>query len=79
MRNVAIYFMRRLRGETLKAIGEAFGIESHSTVSSIVERAKREIKKDRSLKKRIGKLKDLLVMSQPKTCPSFKEPFRGSS
>jgi len=63
----AIYFMRCLRGETLKAIGEAFEIESYSTVSSIVERVKLEIKKDRNLKRRIEKLKDLTVMSQSKT------------
>jgi chromosomal replication initiation ATPase DnaA len=66
-RSVAIYFMRRLRGEKLKAIGKIFGIESYSTVSSIVERVKLEIKKDRKLKTRIEKLKELTVMSQPKT------------
>jgi len=59
--------MRRLRGEKLKSIGKAFGIESYSTVSSIVERVKLGIKKDRELKNRIEKLKELTVMSQPKT------------
>ena len=31
-RNVAIYLLRHLRGETLKGVGEAFGINRNSTV-----------------------------------------------
>jgi len=63
-RNVAIYLIRRLRGETLKGIGEAFGIKKNSTVSSVVERLNREIRKNKNINKRIETLKDTLTKSQ---------------
>jgi len=52
-RNVAVYLIRRLRNDTLKHVGEEFGIEKYSTVSSIVERVKYEMKADKGLKNRI--------------------------
>ena len=64
-RNVAIYLMRRLRNDTLKQVGEQFGIENYSTVSSIVERVKPMMKADRGLKKRIENLTE--SMSQRPT------------
>ena len=63
-RNVAIYLIRRLRGETLKGVGEAFGIDRNSTVSSVVERLNREIRRNKKLKKRIEDLKAKLAKSQ---------------
>ena len=42
--------MRHLRNDTLKHVGEQFGIEKYSTVSSIVERVKYEMKVDKGLK-----------------------------
>jgi REP element-mobilizing transposase RayT len=53
-RNVAIYFIRRLRRYTLKEVGKIFSIEKNSTVSSVVERLKQEIERDKNLNKRIG-------------------------
>ena len=52
-RNVAIYLIRRLRGGTLKEVGKIFGIEKNSTVSSVVERLKLEIERNKNLNKRI--------------------------
>ena len=51
-RNVAVYLIRQLRNDTLKKVGEQFGIEKYSTVSSIVEKVKREMRTDKGLKKR---------------------------
>jgi len=63
-RNVAIYLIRHLRGETLKRVGEAFGINRNSTVSSVVERLNREIRRNKKIKKRVEDLKAILAMSQ---------------
>jgi chromosomal replication initiation ATPase DnaA len=66
-RNVAVYLIRHLRNDTLKQVGEQFGIEKYSTVSSIVERVKREMKADKVLKKRIQDLADKISKSQRQT------------
>ena len=63
-RNVAIYLIRRLRGGTLKEAGKIFGIEKNSTVSSVVERLKLEIERNKNLNKRIGILRAKLTKSQ---------------
>jgi len=60
-RNVSIYLIRRLRGGTLKEAGKIFGIENNSTVSSVVERLKLEIERNKNLNKRIGSLKAKLT------------------
>jgi putative transposase len=63
-RNVAIYLIRNLRGETLKGVGEVFGINRNSTVSSVVERLNREIRRNKKIKKRVEDLKATLIKSQ---------------
>ena len=63
-RNVAIYLIRRLRGGTLKEAGKIFGIEKNSTVSSVVERLKLEVERNKNLNKRIGILRAKLTKSQ---------------
>ena len=63
-RNVTIYLIRSLRHETLREVGESFGIDRNSTVSSIVERLKTEAKRNKKLKKRIEKLNLSLSKSQ---------------
>jgi putative transposase len=63
-RNVAIYLIRRLRHETLRGVGESFGIDRNSTVSSVVERLEKEVKRNKKLKKRIEDLKLRLSKSQ---------------
>jgi putative transposase len=47
-RNVAIYIARRLSGETLAAIGKAFGRSNCSSVSSVVCRMNNEIQRETS-------------------------------
>ena len=66
-RNVAIYLIRQLRGGTLKEAGKILGIEKNSTVSSVVERLKLEIERNKNLNKRIGSLKAKLSKIQEHT------------
>jgi len=63
-RNVAIYLMRRLRGDTLKAVGEVVGINKNSTVSSIIDRVKYEMSRDKGIRLRVEKLIKTLSNSQ---------------
>jgi len=63
-RNVAIYLMRRLRGDTLKVVGEVFGINKNSTVSSSVYRVKYEMRRDKGIRLRIEELIRILGNSQ---------------
>ena len=66
-RNVAIYLARRLRGDRLKEIGEAFKIGRYSTVSSIVERMKVRIGSDETLRKKVDHFMSTIQMSQEQT------------
>jgi REP element-mobilizing transposase RayT len=66
-RNVAIYLLRRLRGDSLKQIGENFRMNKYSSVSSVIERVKREMAEDRKLQGRIKKLIVQLEKSQEQT------------
>jgi chromosomal replication initiation ATPase DnaA len=61
---VAIYLIRQLRGGTLKEAGKIFGIEKNSRVSSVVERLKLEIERNKNLNKRIGTLRAKLTKSE---------------
>ena len=66
-RNVAVYLIRYLRNDPLKQVGEQFGIEKYSTVSSIVERVKYEMKMDKEFKKRVKNLVGKTTKSQRQT------------
>ncbi len=66
-RNAAVYLVRHLRNDTLKYVGEQFGIEKYSTVSSIVERVKNEMKADKKFKNRVQDLADTITKSQRQT------------
>lgn len=39
-RNIAVYLLRQIRGESLNNIGEQFNIKAYSTVSSILRRVR---------------------------------------
>jgi len=65
--NVAVYLTRHLRDDTLKHVGEKFGIDKYSTVSSIVERVKYGMKADRRLKNRIQDIAENITKSQRQT------------
>ena len=66
-RNVAVYLMRNLRGDSLEQIGREFMIGKYSTVSNVIERTKAHILRNRKLKKRLENLKTEINMSQRKT------------
>jgi len=66
-RNIAIYLTRYLRSDSLKEIGEAFEIRKYSTVSSVIRRVKREIRKDKNLKERVEELSARLSKGQRQT------------
>jgi chromosomal replication initiation ATPase DnaA len=66
-RNAAIYLMRHLRGDSLEEIGREFKVTKYSSVSSVIERMKERIAKNRSLKTRIERLKEEINMSQEQT------------
>jgi hypothetical protein len=63
-RNAAIYLMRYLRGDSLEDIGREFKVPKYSSVSSVIERMKVRIAKNRRLKTRIERLKEEINMSQ---------------
>ncbi len=55
-RNVAIYPARRLRRERLKEIGEAFQMNTYSSVSSVIERLKEALAADGGLGQRVERI-----------------------
>ncbi len=66
-RNVAIYLTRRLRGDGLKQVGQEFHIGKYSSVSSVIERMRALIDKDRNLRERVERLMAVLKKSQEQT------------
>ena len=63
-RAVAIYLLRRLRGDRLDEIGKEFRMAKYSSVSSVIQRMKSEISRNRKLRKRVEQLEEELKMSQ---------------
>jgi putative transposase len=66
-RNMAIYLTRYLRGSNLTEIGKEFNVGSYSTVSTIIDRMKDKIARDRRVSTLVEQLKDDINMSQLKT------------
>jgi hypothetical protein len=66
-RNVAIYLVRKLRGDRLKEIGEVFRIAGYSAVSSVVQRVNADIKREERLRKRVHNLIAIISKSQEQT------------
>jgi len=60
---MAMYLARRLRGERLEDIGRGFNISKYSSVSSAIEKIRKEILTNATLKRRISKLEALLTNS----------------
>jgi len=63
-RNVAVFLVRRLRGEKLEEIGRQFGFDKYSSVSSAIEKMKREISVNRRLRLRVKDIEKTLCNSQ---------------
>jgi putative transposase len=66
-RNVAIYLIRQLTGDSLRQIGEHFQMSKPSSVGSVVERIKGQMAEDRKLEGRIEKLISQVRKSQKQT------------
>ena len=66
-RNIAVYLLRQIRGESLNNIGEQFNIKAYSTVSSILRRVSMLKKYDRKIKKRIVEIQNSINNGQQKT------------
>ena len=66
-RSVAIYLLRRLRGEGLLEICGDFNLRKYSSASSVIERLKRRMENDPQLKTRIDELTLTLYKSQAET------------
>lgn len=66
-RNVAVYLARRRCGLRLEEIGQEFGIEKYSSVSSIVTRTEKLLVQNKQLRKRIDIIELKLNKSQAKT------------
>lgn len=66
-RNVAIFLTRQLRHDTLKKIGRQFRMEKYSSISSVIERTKRQMLKDRKFKERIERMADRINKGQEQT------------
>ncbi len=54
--DVAIFQFRKLRRDSLREIAAPFHMEKYSSVSSIIQRLKQKMQKDRELKSRINVL-----------------------
>ena len=66
-RNVAIFLTRKLRRDSLKEIGHQFHMEKYSSISSIIERMKKQMLANRNLKKRVDRVADGASKSQEQT------------
>jgi putative transposase len=64
-RNVAIFLSRRLRGDRLDEIGRDFNLKRYSSVSTVIERTKAQMSRDRKLRQRVEKLKTILTGFHP--------------
>jgi putative transposase len=62
-RNVAMYLMRHLRGEILSVICKEFGLKKDSSAGSIIDRVKKQIKKDKQLRNKVTEIKEIITKS----------------
>lgn len=66
-RDVAIYLVRLHCREILPTVGRYFGIANYSTVSSVIERVKAKINKDKNMRKSIELIGNNLFKGQKRT------------
>jgi putative transposase len=67
-RDIAIYLVRRLCCKTMPDVGKEFGINNYSTVSSVVQRVKRRIEKDRTLQEKLRIIEEKANLHLPGSC-----------
>ncbi len=58
-RNVTMYLIRYLRGDTLSTICKEFGLKKDSSAGSIVDRVKKQILKDRQFRNKVARIKKI--------------------
>ena len=63
-RNIAVYLLRQIRGESLNTIGELFNIKAYSTVSGIINRMATLKKYDGNIKKQIERIQNSMTKGQ---------------
>jgi len=63
-RDVAMYFIRSMRAEPLIRVGEKFGLNQYSSVSSAVTRVKAKLQKDRKYKDCLEHIKSNILKGQ---------------
>jgi len=63
-RDVAIYLIRTMRSEPLMRIGARFGLNRHSSVSSVVIRVNTKLQKDRKFKERLAHIEGIILKNQ---------------
>lgn len=66
-RDVAIYLTRMLRQEGLQSIGEKFGLNNYSSVSTVVDRVKSQMDKNRVFRSQVETIIRKIKKGQPKT------------
>jgi hypothetical protein len=66
-RDISIYLARTIKGDSLKQIGEDFGVEKYSTVGSAIARVKAKIQNDQMVAGKIEKIIKELDKSQKKS------------
>ncbi len=66
-RDIAIYLVRSLCIKTLPQVGKEFGIENYSSVSSVVQRMKLRVAKDKGLQEELEMIKSKVFKSQKRT------------
>jgi chromosomal replication initiation ATPase DnaA len=66
-RDVAIYLARMLRQQGLREIGEEFGLNNYSSVSSAIERVKSLMGKGHKFCSRLEHMKKVIIKGQTKT------------
>ena len=62
-RNVAMYLMRHLRGDTLSSICKEFGLKKDSSAGSIVDRVKKQTIKDKQFRNKVERIKKSIIKS----------------
>ncbi len=63
-RDLAMYLIRSMRAEPLMRVGENFGLNQYSSVSSTVVRVKAKLQKDRKFKERVQQIDSNILKSQ---------------
>jgi len=63
-RDIAIYLVRQLCCLTLPSVGQEFGINNYSTVSSVVQRVKLRVESDKKLQKEVDSIREKVLKGQ---------------